>query len=189
MATSPSISKNSVKRMLLSLVDFEPTWNEINEMLGYFGYECFYCGKEFVSLREDFTLDHVVPRAQNGTNCIANRVPACTRCNCHERRDKPFEEFLRTKCKTDAEFEEKRSVVAFWCATSFHQHRQVPPELWELVNDHIRKIHEVIDSSVASIREMKKELGFPKLKAKDFQKLSGIEPPPKGVRARGNARR
>ncbi len=158
-------------------------------MLGYFGYECFYCGKEFLSLKNDFTLDHIFPRSQGGTNCIVNRLTACTKCNCHERRDEDFESFLKRKCDTDEEFRRKSSLVAFWIMTEFHQHRQIPEHLLELVSGKIQEIQALVDDSVAEIKSEMKASGYPELTAKDYQRLSGIAKPPKGIRERGNNRR
>lgn len=40
---------------------------------------CWYCGKSVA--RERATLDHIVPRSRGGTDCNANLVMACRRCN------------------------------------------------------------------------------------------------------------
>lgn len=40
---------------------------------------CQYCGKKFKS--EDLNLDHVVPKAQGGTNTWENIVCSCITCN------------------------------------------------------------------------------------------------------------
>ncbi len=40
-------------------------------------YTCQYCGKK----TQELTLDHVVPRRQNGSHTWENVVAACSRCN------------------------------------------------------------------------------------------------------------
>lgn len=42
-----------------------------------FDYHCAYCGVKPVHL----TIDHVIPRSQNGTNDPENLLPACQKCN------------------------------------------------------------------------------------------------------------
>lgn len=188
MARTPSIAKNALRRMLWGIVDPEPTWNEISELRGYFGEVCFYCDKSLPSLKDDFTLDHVVPSSQGGTNGISNRVPACRRCNSTERRDKPFEDFLHEKCVDEKTFGQKLFLALEWCASSFQPHHQLPPELATLVANEVAKLHSAIDTSVQTIRAESARLGWPKYSAKDIQTLAGIETPG-GMRSTGNRRR
>lgn len=42
-----------------------------------FNYCCAYCGVKPVHL----TIDHVIPRSQEGTNDPSNLLPACRSCN------------------------------------------------------------------------------------------------------------
>jgi hypothetical protein len=42
------------------------------------GHKCCYCGRK---VREDATLDHVVPRCQGGQTEWSNLVTACFKCN------------------------------------------------------------------------------------------------------------
>ncbi len=53
-----------------------------------YGYRCAYCGIKPLCL----TKDHVTPLAKNGTNDIANIVPACRHCNSvkHTNEVKPL---------------------------------------------------------------------------------------------------
>lgn len=41
--------------------------------------ECQYCGKDLKT--HEYTLDHVLPRSQDGVSSWANLVIACIRCN------------------------------------------------------------------------------------------------------------
>lgn len=48
---------------------------------------CFYCGEEAT------TVDHIVPRANGGTNTKSNLVPCCKLCN-STKGDAPQEVFI-----------------------------------------------------------------------------------------------
>jgi 5-methylcytosine-specific restriction endonuclease McrA len=49
---------------------------------------CGYCGNEFYD--SDLTIDHIVPKALNGSHTWNNCVTACKRCN-HHKSDKTLE--------------------------------------------------------------------------------------------------
>ena len=54
------------------------------------GY-CWYCGK-LMNPWEDFTEEHMDPRANGGGDELTNLVPACKRCN-SRKHDKNVEEY------------------------------------------------------------------------------------------------
>ena len=43
------------------------------------GY-CQYCGKKF-DIDGNWQIEHIIPKAQNGTNAFSNLTLACVRCN------------------------------------------------------------------------------------------------------------
>ena len=51
------------------------------------GFQCQYCGDD-----DDLTLDHVIPRANQGKSTWKNLVTACKKCN-SEKGDTSIEEF------------------------------------------------------------------------------------------------
>lgn len=51
---------------------------------------CSYCGKA----EEYLEIDHMIPRAQGGTNHIENLTPACFRCN-SSKRNRTVDQFRR----------------------------------------------------------------------------------------------
>ena len=57
-------------------------------------FTCQYCGKK----AQDLTLDHVIPRRQNGAHTWENVVTACNRCNLHKAGHTPSE--ARMKLRT-----------------------------------------------------------------------------------------
>ena len=50
-------------------------------------FTCQYCGKK----NQDLTLDHVVPRRQNGSHAWNNVVAACSKCNLRKAGRTPKE--------------------------------------------------------------------------------------------------
>lgn len=50
-------------------------------------FTCQYCGKK----AQDLTLDHVIPRRQNGSHTWENVVAACNRCNLRKAGRTPAE--------------------------------------------------------------------------------------------------
>jgi len=54
-------------------------------------FACQYCGKK----APDLTLDHVIPRRQNGAHTWENVVAACNRCNLHKAGRTPAEAKMR----------------------------------------------------------------------------------------------
>lgn len=49
--------------------------------------------------KEDFYLDHILPRAQGGHNYRSNLLAACHSCN-NKKSDKNAEEFLMSNYRT-----------------------------------------------------------------------------------------
>ena len=54
-------------------------------------YTCQYCGKK----SQELTLDHVIPRRQNGSHAWNNVVAACSRCNLRKAGRTPVEARMR----------------------------------------------------------------------------------------------
>ncbi|MFZ0546636.1 MAG: HNH endonuclease [Candidatus Promineifilaceae bacterium] len=61
-------------------------------------YRCIYCGKQCgerqygrVLQKDDFTLDHIIPRSRGGKNSWGNTACACFRCNQRKADRTPHE--------------------------------------------------------------------------------------------------
>jgi len=61
------------------------------EILKREDHKCFYCLRELQ--RNDFYLDHLVPRTQGGQNYKSNLVASCRTCNTKKNALEP-EKFL-----------------------------------------------------------------------------------------------
>ena len=56
-------------------------------------YECQYCGNNF--LKNQLTLDHVVPKSRGGDNTWDNLVTCCVECNQKKANRTPNEAFMK----------------------------------------------------------------------------------------------
>lgn len=62
------------------------------------GYACIYCGIAVskkqggrLLMKQDFTIDHIVPRSRNGRNTWGNTACACPACNRRKGNRTPHE--------------------------------------------------------------------------------------------------
>ncbi|RIL11924.1 HNH endonuclease [bacterium] len=78
-------------------------------------YTCQYCGRQ--PGRRGLTIDHVVPRAQNGPKSWENLVAACIACNRRKGGRRPHEAGMRLSAQP---FVPRLIAVAF--VTSATQH-------------------------------------------------------------------
>jgi len=63
----------------LDLKDFYKNQEDRIELLKREDYACFYCLREIN--REDFHLDHIIPRTEGGENYRSNLIATCSACN------------------------------------------------------------------------------------------------------------
>ena len=113
-ATTVSYAKNIIRRVLISLVDPPPTRAEINLLWKYFNSRCAYCDKLIDRASKEGHIDHLVPAANGGRNCLANRVLSCASCNEKEKLARPWEPFLSEKCGDETLFEVRREKICEW---------------------------------------------------------------------------
>jgi 5-methylcytosine-specific restriction endonuclease McrA len=53
------------------------------------GKRCYWCGCPLNDT--EFTIDHVIPRAEGGGSTIDNMVPSCRKCNLRKGRMSGYE--------------------------------------------------------------------------------------------------
>ena len=62
-----------------------------------FNNKCAYCGIDLEILdrshQNSLEIDHVIPKKNNGSHCLANIVPSCRSCN-QDKRSKNMIEWL-----------------------------------------------------------------------------------------------
>jgi hypothetical protein len=78
----------------------------------YFSGKCAYCDGP---LTTRWHADHLLSVDSGGFNHISNRVPACPRCNEHEKRDMAWPEFLERKSGGNKDlFEARKARIESW---------------------------------------------------------------------------
>lgn len=74
---------------------------------------CVYCCKDLHGADpRDVTLDHVIAKADGGSNHESNLVTACRTCNC-SRQDMPINRFASKEQRADIKRLTRRSLAPF----------------------------------------------------------------------------
>jgi hypothetical protein len=99
MPLHPAWVKNIARRVLWAALEADITRDERSAMAAFFGGACAYCEEP---LAARWHADHLLSVDAGGFNHLSNRVPACPRCNEHEKRDMEWLRFLEWKSGGDA---------------------------------------------------------------------------------------
>lgn len=76
-------------------------------------FRCVYCCRDLHGADpRDVTLDHLVPKADGGTNHETNLVTACRSCNC-SRQDTPLNRFCGKETRADVRRLTRRSLAPY----------------------------------------------------------------------------
>lgn len=114
MPLHPAWVKNISRRVLWAALEADITKEQRREMEAFFDRTCAYCG---ASLTARWHADHLLPVDSGGFNHVSNRVPACPRCNEHEKRDMEWLTFLQQKCAGDGSLLTTRQTrIEAWTA-------------------------------------------------------------------------
>src|SRR5262245_55522910 len=113
-APTPAYAKNIIRRAFSELVDPSPKRKEMDAVWEHFGDACAYCESVLKRGAKQGHIDHLVSASQGGSNAMRNRVLSCARCNEIEKLDRPWEDFLRSKCKDEADFHTRRRRILEW---------------------------------------------------------------------------
>lgn len=118
MPLHPAWVKNISRRVLWAALEAEITKRDRQMMADYFSGKCAYCED---ALPKRWHADHLLSVDNGGFNHLSNRVPACPRCNEHEKRDMEWTQFLQHKSGGDsAVLLSRRTRIEQW------MHRQKP---------------------------------------------------------------
>jgi hypothetical protein len=150
---TPSTAKNHMRRTLWALLNPMPSSTEIDELWQYFESRCAYCGMRLDRRARGGHLDHIVSSSAGGTNEIYNRVLSCPKCNGDDKRDEPWQEFLKRTVSDSGLLKTRHAIISNWIA------RSTRTTLNEEMCEEARRIVEAsllaYDRSVAAIRKLR----------------------------------
>ena len=155
---TPSMAKNAIRRALVGVVDPHPSASQIDSLWVFFESSCAYCAKPLVRGRRDAHIDHLVPAGNMGANHVGNCVLSCSICNGDEKRDEPWESFLRRKAPDELAFTARKGRIEKWIATCAPS-TSCDPALLEAVSREIESAISAFDNALDNIRRIRKAGG------------------------------
>ncbi len=154
-----SRAKNMMRRALYGLIDPDLTKAQVREIWKFFDGQCVYCGRRLDYRKKQAHMDHLVSTSARGLNHISNRVLSCARCNEHDKRDRPWQEFLREKAGSDATYAVRKATIDRWTRTHASESTHLTPELAQAAYSKIERIGTAFDQAVSELRELNRRKG------------------------------
>src|SRR5687768_18176520 len=112
MPLHPAWVKNIARRVLWAALEKDISRAGRLPWRIFFKQKCAYCNCE---LTMRWHADHLDSVDSGGFNHLSNRVPACPRCNEHEKREMSWLIFLEQKCGGDKKlFRERGQRIERW---------------------------------------------------------------------------
>ncbi len=150
---TPSMVRNKIRRSLRAILDPYPSPQDMQNIWGHFECCCAYCGVAIQRASRNGHMDHVVPSALGGNNCVNNYVLACARCNGDEKRQANWTAFLRKKAESPAIEAARRDRIEKWLSGGAL--RIVDTKRAAEIETIIAEAITHYDSAVAKIRTMR----------------------------------
>lgn len=157
-AVTPAYVKNMIHRGFSELVDPGPTQCERVAIWNYFQDCCAYCGRRLRRGNKEGHIDHLVPTSVGGANTIGNRVLSCASCNEKEKRDQPWEEFLKSKVASLEEFAARRQRILDWQKEHPMVTSRDHQKLIKLASEKASEISNLFEQSIDEIRRRARAL-------------------------------
>ena len=147
---STSFAKNVIRRALAEIAGVAFPDKLKAECRKHFKSTCAYCGYEVPGNSREGHIDHTEPVATSAAE--THIVFACQTCNGNERRDAPWEDFLRQKCKGDEElFNIRKQAILDWFA--MHPPARLNPRQMEALNEAKRLACDGFDAAVKFLKD------------------------------------
>jgi hypothetical protein len=153
---STAFAKNVVRRALMQVADPAPDRRQQLLIWEFFASACAYCGRVVSKESKEGHIDHLVSASLGGRNHIANRVLSCAPCNEKEKRDAPWEDFLRVKCSDDLVHGERRARIEEWQRLNALEDTEAAATLRALAEISATDAHRLFDEKVVLIRESRR---------------------------------
>lgn len=153
-----AFAKNVVRRAFMQIADPAPDARVQRSIWEHFESRCAYCGKAIAKALKQGHIDHLVSASLGGRNHLSNRVLSCATCNEVEKRDAPWEEFLRSKCPDEATLKRRRARIENWRETHAIDETE-GASLRQLAEDCAATVHALFDAQVARLKLAKNAVG------------------------------
>ena len=152
--SSSGQAKNVARRALRAIIDREPNEKDIKRVWEYFGSACAYCEKALIKSERKGHLDHL---KNDGPNHICNRVLSCGPCNGDEKREREWNEFLKSKALDAPAYQRRKTRIENW--TKENTPKEFPDWRPKILDVEIKKVMDAFDASAGNLRAYRKKGG------------------------------
>jgi hypothetical protein len=150
MPLHPAWVKNISRRVLWAALEKDISKADRLAMEAFFEKKCAYCEGP---LAARWHADHLLSVDSGGFNHVSNRVPACPRCNEHEKREMAWLEFLEWKCGTDTNLIKiRKERIERWTASRKYTKPPVTEEQRQAWKTEVENLAKAIDAAWGRLR-------------------------------------
>lgn len=151
MPLHPAWVKNISRRVLWAALERDISRADRIAMAEFFEQKCAYCD---CVLTARWHADHLDPVDSGGFNHLSNRVPACPRCNEHEKRDMSWLTFLEQKCDGDEQvLRQRRERIESWTKSQLFKEPPVTEEQRQAWKQEVENLANAIDSAWRRLKD------------------------------------
>ncbi len=142
MPLHPAWVKNIARRVLWAAIEKDISRPDRLAMAEFSEFKCAYGEGELTSR---WHADHLISVDEGGFNHLSNRVPACSRCNEHEKRDMAWRTFLEQKCRDEAILRHRTERIESWRTTQHFEEPPVTDEQRQAWKEEVENLAKAID--------------------------------------------
>ncbi len=140
--STPSQTKNMIRKSLLGIIDPDPSKEDITRLWEFFESKCAYCGTK------------INRKTRQGINHISNRVLSCGYCNGDEKRDTHWAEFIIDKYASNPTVAKKRiDKIKEW--RNMHKEPKLDSELRNKAEELTNHVYLRYNSAVRDLKKLR----------------------------------
>ncbi len=149
-------AKNIIRRAFREIVDPRPHKDQLDLIWKHFQSECAYCGRSVKRGAKEAHIDHLLSSSEGGKNDLSNLVLSCAGCNESEKRDSPWEVFLKLKATPEAIYQARRERIVAWQTVNHTESIAANSDLLKKAEEMAEEVVALFETNVRRMRDIKR---------------------------------